>query len=79
MQPSLLVLDETFASLDLRSRRNLMQELESQEQQLLMVTHELDLLEGFDRVLWLHDGKVREDGCAQSVLASYRQYAISGA
>lgn len=79
MGPQLLVLDETFASLDLRSRTQMMRELEQQEQQLLMITHELDLLENFDRVLWLHEGAVRADGDAASVIANYRRYALGAA
>ncbi|MGB0866665.1 MAG: energy-coupling factor ABC transporter ATP-binding protein [Granulosicoccaceae bacterium] len=75
MQPRLLVLDETFASLDLRTRLNLMSELREQQQQLLMVTHDLDLLDGFDRVLWLHEGVIKVDGEASSVIASYQQFA----
>lgn len=75
MEPQLLVLDETFASLDLRSRLGMMQELDAQQQQLLMITHDLDLLQGFDRVLWLHHGEIRADGEAQLVIDGYRTYA----
>lgn len=75
MEPKLLVLDETFASLDLRSRLRMMQELEAQQQQLLMITHDLELLQGFDRVLWLHHGELRADGEAQVVIDAYRSYA----
>lgn len=76
MQPRLLVLDETFSSLDLRARGRMMAELE-QQQQLVMITHELDLLQGFDRVLWLHQGELRADGAAESVITDYRRYASS--
>lgn len=75
MEPKLLVLDETFASLDLCSRLRMMQELEVQQQQLLMITHDLELLQGFDRVLWLHHGELRADGEAQIVIDAYRTYA----
>lgn len=75
MEPKLLVLDETFASLDLRSRLRMMQELEAQQQQLLMITHDLELLQGFDRILWLHHGELREDGEALGVIDAYRTYA----
>ena len=40
-------------------------------QQLIVVTHDLELLEDMDRVLWIADGKVREDGPADRVIADY--------
>lgn len=74
MEPKLLVLDETFASLDMRSRLRMMQELDAQQQQLLMITHDLELLQSFDRVLWLQNGEVQADGNAQVVIDAYRAY-----
>ncbi len=78
MKPRLLVLDESFASLDLRSRYDFMAELNRQQQQLLMITHELDLLENFERIVWLHKGSVKADGDAKTVISAYKQYARNG-
>jgi len=75
MGPKLLVLDETFASLDLRTRIQMMNELKLQKQQLIMVTHELNLLSDFDRVIWLHHGQIKADGDPLAVIAEYRHHA----
>lgn len=78
MCPPLLVLDETFASLDLGTRLRLLRELCDGEQQLLMITHDLELLQDFDRVIWLERGAVRDDGAAADVLEAYRRHARAG-
>lgn len=75
MKPKLLVLDESFSSLDIRTRFSIMAELERQDLQIVMISHELELLERFDRVIWLHHGRIEADGEAAQVLAAYRQYA----
>jgi len=37
-----------------------------------MATHHLELLEGFDRVIWLEKGKIWSDGGPRKVIAEYR-------
>lgn len=78
MQPALIVLDEPFSALDLPTRLALLDWLDSLPQQLLMISHELDTLAGFDRVIWLAEGRVRDDGPAGSVLAAYRRASRAG-
>ncbi|WP_462418869.1 energy-coupling factor ABC transporter ATP-binding protein [Kytococcus sp. Marseille-QA3725] len=56
--PSILVADEPTTLLDLRNRRRVGAELMALEQQVVMVTHHLDLLDGFDRVVVLDEGRV---------------------
>lgn len=72
MRPKLLVLDEPFSALDLPSRYQLLAFLQNLPQQIIMISHELELLADFDRLLWLEGGRVRADGPAEQVLASYR-------
>lgn len=74
MNPKLLVLDESFSSLDLPTRGQLMRHLELQSQRQIMITHELELVRTFDRVLWLHKGRIVADGAADSVIGQYLQY-----
>ncbi len=79
MEPKLLVLDEPFSSLDLRTRAALRRKLEKLDQQIIFVSHELDALSDYDKVLWIEDGKIRQCGKAEDVLAAYQEHELSGA
>ncbi len=69
--PVLLLLDEPFASLDLPSQVLLAHEIQQAPQQIMVSTHVLDHVRGFERVLWLADGQVRGDGPGREVCAAY--------
>lgn len=71
--PQILLLDEPFSSLDLPTRFDLMSRLESLPQQIVMASHDLDLLAGFDRIVWLDNGMIRADGTPAHVIARYRE------
>lgn len=73
--PTILLLDEPFSSLDLPTRLSLSARLAQLPQQILMASHDLDLLLDFDRVLWLESGQVRADGAPSQVLPEYRAHA----
>lgn len=72
MEPLLIVLDEPFSALDLPTRWHLLNWLQSLPQQLLMISHDLDTLADFDRILWLENGRIRGDGRPDDVLPAYR-------
>jgi len=69
--PSLLLLDEPFASLDLPGQARLVQDIGRASQQIIVASHILDPLRRFDRVIWLEQGRVRADGPAAQVCAAY--------
>nr|WP_250152517.1 ABC transporter ATP-binding protein [Ancylobacter radicis] len=75
MEPAVIVFDEPFSSLDLPTRRRLETLIAALPQQVLMIAHEMDAFAGYDRLLWLHEGRVRLDGPPQEVLAAYRAFA----
>jgi len=62
MRPARVVFDEPTTLLDLANRRRVAQVIEELEQDVVVVTHDLDLLAGFDRVLVVEDGRVVADG-----------------
>ena len=70
-RPGLLLLDEPFASLDLANRRAFARRLDGLGVPLVMASHDLDFLAGFDRVIWLDHGRICADGSPASVLPAF--------
>jgi biotin transport system ATP-binding protein len=76
-EPEILVCDEPTTLLDLRNSRQVADLLEGLTQQVVMVTHDLDLLAGWQRVLVINEGQVVEDGPAEQSIGLYK--ALMGA
>ncbi|MGY1620606.1 energy-coupling factor ABC transporter ATP-binding protein [Geodermatophilus sp. SYSU D00965] len=62
MRPERVVFDEPTTLLDLANTRRVARVVEELEQDVVVVTHHLDLLDGFDRVLVFDEGRVVADG-----------------
>ena len=73
LDPDVLVCDEPTTLLDLRNKRRFVDLLGGLRQQVVLVTHDLDLLGGFDRVVVLDAGRVVADGDPDSALRHYRE------
>ncbi|MGC1504735.1 MAG: ABC transporter ATP-binding protein [Sulfitobacter sp.] len=71
MAPQVIVLDEPFAGLDIPTTRQLARVLDSLEVCLVLITHDPEMLVGYERVLWIDDGRVVQDGVAGSVLEAF--------
>ncbi|HET8613929.1 MAG TPA: ABC transporter ATP-binding protein [Actinomycetales bacterium] len=71
-EPTVLVCDEPTTLLDLRNSERVASLLRELPQQVVLVTHHLDLLEGFDRVLVVDDGEVVHDATPESAVQFYR-------
>ena len=78
-EPSILLMDEPFSSLDLPTRLALSRRIMALPQQIVMASHDLDLLARFDRVIWLDAGRIRQDGSPAAVLSAYRVHAATAA
>ncbi|WP_084536847.1 energy-coupling factor ABC transporter ATP-binding protein [Azospirillum halopraeferens] len=61
MEPACVVFDEPTTLLDLRNRRRVAEVIGGLAQTAVVVTHDLDLLAGFERVLVLADGRIVAD------------------
>ena len=59
--------------LDLRNAHMIGRLVAELPQQVVLVTHHLDLLDAFDRVLVFDEGRVVEDDVPGSAVASYRR------
>ncbi|MEP4033204.1 ABC transporter ATP-binding protein [Roseibium polysiphoniae] len=71
MKPKLLILDEPMSSLDGLATRRIKRKLAELDQKIVMISHDLDLLRNFDRVLWVDEGKIRMDSVPGDVLPAY--------
>ncbi|GAA1653236.1 ABC transporter ATP-binding protein [Nonomuraea sp. NPDC048882] len=73
LEPRILVMDEPTTLLDLRHSRQVAALLREMPQQVLVVTHDLPLLAGFDRVLVIDEGRVVADGAPDEAISFYRK------
>ena len=73
MRPRTIVLDEPMTSLDRRNRARIARVMAELPQQLITITHDLDLIADYDRVILLSAGKVAADGPPRAVIAQYAQ------
>lgn len=71
MRPQMIVFDEPTTLLDLWNKRKFMAAIEELDQHVVVVSHDLDLLERFDRVLHIEDGSIVGDGDPASILENY--------
>ncbi len=79
LKPKVIVFDEPFSALDLPTRYQLQKVISQLSQQVIMISHELDGFEGFDRLVWLGDKGVVKEGLVDQVIADYKQHAIETA
>jgi biotin transport system ATP-binding protein len=77
-EPDVLVCDEPTTLLDLRNAALVARLLAGLPQQVVLVTHHLDLVDGYDRVLVVDGGRVVHDGPPADAVAAYRALAHTG-
>lgn len=71
MAPPLLVLDEPFAGLDLPTKTYLQNLLYGLNQSVLHITHDLQALAEYERVIWLEKGQVAGDGLPKNIIPAF--------
>ena len=77
MEPTVIIADEPTTLLDLRNRDRIRREFKSLQQQLIVVTHDLDFLSDFDRVLCIDNHHVAADGPPDEVIPFYTNLMAS--
>ena len=70
-EPEMIVFDEPTTLLDLRNKLRFMAQLEALPYPAVVVSHDLDLLQGFDRILHVEDGRIVGDGPPDVVIPAY--------
>jgi biotin transport system ATP-binding protein len=71
-EPELLVMDEPTTLLDLRNAQRVSEVVAGLPQQVVLVTHHLYLLDGFDRVLVFDEGRLVCDDTPAAAVGHYR-------
>ena len=77
LEPEIIIADEPTTLLDLGNRRRVARALKQLPQQIIVVTHDLDLIRDFDRVLWIDDGRIVADSrqpCSGGTLGVVKKY-----
>ncbi|MEM7174937.1 MAG: ABC transporter ATP-binding protein [Chlamydiota bacterium] len=69
--PTHILLDEPTALLDWQQKERLVAALAAMDQQVIIATHQLELLQDFDRVIGLHAGKVFIDDKPKLAMEKY--------
>ncbi|GAA5108934.1 energy-coupling factor ABC transporter ATP-binding protein [Nocardia iowensis] len=72
-KPEVVIADEPTTLLDLRNARVVADALDALDQQVIVVTHQLALLDGFERVIVIDDGLVVFDGTPAAAVPAYRE------
>ncbi|NUL16963.1 ABC transporter ATP-binding protein [Agrobacterium tumefaciens] len=73
--PQILILDEPTNQLDLKNRTIVEKTMAALSQALVVITHDLPLLAGFDRVLVFHEGALVADAGPEEAVAHYLEVA----
>lgn len=71
-EPLILVCDEPTTLLDRRNTRQVLEILAGLPQQVVLVTHDLDGVAGYDRVLVFDEGRIVADGPPHQAVDHYR-------
>ncbi len=71
MEPSYVVFDEPTTALDLRNKRKITRFIHELAQASIVVSHDLDLLADFERVIAFDEGRVVLDGPPEAVIGRY--------
>lgn len=74
-EPQILILDEPTNQLDLKNRAIVEKTMAALSQALVVITHDLPLLSGFDRVLVFHKGELVADANPEEAVARYLEVA----
>ena len=70
-EPEYVVLDEPMTLLDLRNKRRVADVIAGLPQTVVMVTHDLEFLNAFDRVLVFDDGRIAVDDVPRIAARAY--------
>lgn len=71
-EPDILICDEPTTLLDLHNIGIFIDTIHNLPQQIILLTHHLDIIEDFDRVIVMDQGQVHFDGRPHQAMTAYR-------
>ncbi len=71
-EPKILVMDEPTNQLDIRNRNLVENTIRTLPEDVIVISHDLDLVAGLDRVLLVHEGRIAADGEPAEIIRQYR-------
>ncbi|APO73816.1 biotin/cobalt ABC transporter ATP-binding protein [Rhizobium etli 8C-3] len=71
--PDILILDEPTNQLDLKNRALVQKIIEGLPENAIVISHDLELVADFGRVLLFHEGRLAADAPAAEAIARYRE------
>ncbi len=74
-EPGLILFDEPTNQLDLKNRAMVKAAIEGLAQQAIVITHDLDLISDYPRVLVFHEGALAFDGQGEGAVQRYIEIA----
>jgi biotin transport system ATP-binding protein len=77
-KPKTILIDESFAGLDLRTSTQFMSQLKAECERVVFATHDLNLVSGFEEIVWLERGEVMFQGDAGTTINKYREWSLAG-
>jgi ATP-binding cassette, subfamily B, multidrug efflux pump len=74
---SIVLLDDVFSAVDARTESRIFEAIQKnfKGKTLLLITHRLSILETMDRVIYMEDGRIVEDGTPEALKAMKGKYA----
>ncbi len=76
MKPDYIVFDDPTTLLDLRNKKNIFQVIEDLKQVVIMISHDLELLSNFDRVIVFDQGRIVGDDHPSITIPLYKNMMI---
>lgn len=73
--PKILILDEPTNQLDLRNRRMVAATIDALDEDTIVITHDLGLVEEVERLLLFHEGRLVADGSPGDTIRRYHEVA----
>ncbi len=74
MAPRVVILDEPFSGLDIVTRAQLTRYFDRIDATVIHISHDPEALRGYERVIWLDEGRIKQDGPAVPTLLAFASH-----
>lgn len=74
MKPKVVILDEPFSGLDIPTRMQLTRYFDRIDAALVHISHSPESLQHYERVIWLDNGQIKQDGATAETLSAFSRH-----